>query len=301
MVFDRFLRFVKKETNIVIVGLDGAGKTSILRFLQYGSSVATEPTLGYDIEEISIFGLKVKVWDMGGQKQFRKLWGEHVEKSDAMIYVVDGSDHKRLDEAKNEFWKIYKYIKPNVPIAFVINKIDLPNVISEGELIEKFELNKVKNNPFQIFRTSAKYGFGIIHLFGWIYRKITGKLVKMNVSIDDFILLNKEHRPIVSLLRDKDIPTDYITLLTNILSSLQLSKNNTYSYATMETMKRKFILYKYEDLIGLAVTPQDEEDVLVQHVLERVLKELKEENINVENINSQILKEKLDKALFLGG
>lgn len=60
-----------REMRILILGLDGAGKTTILYRLQVGEVVTTIPTIGFNVEQVQYKNLKFQVWDLGGQTSIR--------------------------------------------------------------------------------------------------------------------------------------------------------------------------------------------------------------------------------------
>jgi small GTP-binding protein len=86
--------FSKSSSNfkIVILGLQNAGKTTILYRLSIGQLVSTQPTIGSNVEEISINNVKFQAWDLGGQESMRSVWDVYYINTDAIIYVIDSAD-----------------------------------------------------------------------------------------------------------------------------------------------------------------------------------------------------------------
>jgi ADP-ribosylation factor protein 1 len=102
-----FQRLVsKKNVRILMVGLDGAGKTSILYKLKMGESVATLPTVGFNVENIEHKNVHFTVWDVGGQDKIRPLWRHYYSTTDAIIFVVDSNDRSRMSEARSQLHKM---------------------------------------------------------------------------------------------------------------------------------------------------------------------------------------------------
>ncbi|KAF9913938.1 Arf GTPase arl1, partial [Lobosporangium transversale] len=91
-----------KEVRILILGLDGAGKTTILYRLQVGEVVTTIPTIGFNVETVQYKNIKFQVWDLGGQTSIRPYWRCYYANTDAVIYVVDSVDRDRVSTAKEE-------------------------------------------------------------------------------------------------------------------------------------------------------------------------------------------------------
>ncbi|CAJ0938490.1 unnamed protein product [Ranitomeya imitator] len=94
--------FGTREMRILILGLDGAGKTTILYRLQVGEVVTTIPTIGFNVETVTYKNLKFQVWDLGGQTSIRPYWRCYYSNTDAVIYVVDSCDRDRIGISKSE-------------------------------------------------------------------------------------------------------------------------------------------------------------------------------------------------------
>ncbi|CAH8561384.1 unnamed protein product [Schistosoma bovis] len=106
-IFSLFSRlFGSKERRILILGLDGAGKTTILYRLQVGEVVTTIPTIGFNVETVVHKNLKFQVWDLGGQTSIRPYWRCYYANTDAIIYVVDSMDKDRVGISKQELFSM---------------------------------------------------------------------------------------------------------------------------------------------------------------------------------------------------
>lgn len=87
-----FEGFGTKESRIVLIGLDGAGKTTILYKLKLDEVVSSVPTIGFNVEKFKYKNVEFNIWDIGGQTKIRNLWRFYFDNTDAIIYVVDISD-----------------------------------------------------------------------------------------------------------------------------------------------------------------------------------------------------------------
>jgi hypothetical protein len=100
-LFDAF--FSTREMRVVMLGLDAAGKTTILYRLHMGEVLSTVPTVGFNVEKVQYKNVVFTVWDVGGQEKLRPLWKMYLSNSDALIYVVDSLDRERIIDARQEF------------------------------------------------------------------------------------------------------------------------------------------------------------------------------------------------------
>merc|ERR1712115_514757 len=103
-VWDRMIS--KKEMRILMVGLDAAGKTTILYKLKLGEVVTTIPTIGFNVETVEYKNLSFTVWDVGGQDKIRPLWRHYYQGTNGLIYVVDSNDRDRSEDAREELTKM---------------------------------------------------------------------------------------------------------------------------------------------------------------------------------------------------
>ncbi len=96
----------EKEMRILMVGLDGAGKTTILYKLKLGEVVIPIPTIGFNVESVSYKNISFNVWDVGGQTKIRALWKYYFNNTQGIIFVVDSNDRDRMDETNEEIHKM---------------------------------------------------------------------------------------------------------------------------------------------------------------------------------------------------
>merc|ERR1712194_61240 len=96
----------KTEMRILMVGLDAAGKTTILYKLKLGEVVTTIPTIGFNVETVEYKNLSFTVWDVVGQDKIRPLWRHYYQGTNGLIYVVDSNDRDRVEDAREELTKM---------------------------------------------------------------------------------------------------------------------------------------------------------------------------------------------------
>ncbi|MHA1155582.1 MAG: ADP-ribosylation factor family protein [Candidatus Heimdallarchaeota archaeon] len=154
-----------RQMNITICGLDGAGKTTLVKYLNTGQFVETAPTLGINHQTLHLPKLQLNVFDLGGQEDFRPMWHSVNEKSDGIVFVFDKTDNVRFEEAVLAFKNVVKsQVLKDVTVLVLLNKADMPEGINRTELIEKLDLVNLKYN-WSCFETSAKSGLNVYESF----------------------------------------------------------------------------------------------------------------------------------------
>lgn len=161
--------FGEKEARILVLGLDNAGKTTILYRLQVGEVVSTIPTIGFNVETVTYKNIKFQVWDLGGQTSIRPYWRCYYPNTQAVIYVVDSTDIERIGTSKEEFHSILQEEELKDAIVLVYaNKQDLPGAMTEAQVTEALNLHKMKTRPWSIYKTSAVKGEGLFEGLDWL-------------------------------------------------------------------------------------------------------------------------------------
>ncbi|MEA2066063.1 MAG: Arf family protein [Thermotogota bacterium] len=189
------------------VGIDNAGKTTIIDIFSKKRLTKTIPTVGINLEQINFseIGFDFSVLDMGGQKNFRLLWIDYLNCVDVILYVIDGSDHERLDEAIREFQNMLVLTEVNpVPILILVNKADLSNTLTASEVGEKIaSLPELKDREWNIIETSAITTKGLVDMFLWTYSQLSGK--QIDFKIDHHVSADKKYySPCPLLLEESD-------------------------------------------------------------------------------------------------
>lgn len=165
-----------KELKILFLGLDNAGKTTILKFMANEDIQHITPTQGFNIKSVQKDGFKMHVWDIGGQRTIRPYWKNYFEQVECLVYVVDSSDQKRLEETGVEFKDLLDEDKLcGVPVLVFANKQDLLNAKSPAEISECLDLHTIKDRPWQIHPCSAKTGEGIQNGMEWCIKTVSKK------------------------------------------------------------------------------------------------------------------------------
>jgi len=161
--------FGKKDMRILMVGLDAAGKTTILYKLKLGEIVTTIPTIGFNVETVEYKNINFTVWDVGGQDKIRPLWRHYFQNTQGLIFVVDSNDRERINEANEELQKMLNEDELRDAVLLVFcNKQDLPNAMSVAEVTDKLGLHSLRNRKWYIQSTCATSGDGLYEGLDWL-------------------------------------------------------------------------------------------------------------------------------------
>jgi len=175
-IISKIIEFFTKNRNnfkIIILGVQNAGKTTILYRLSLGQFIKTAPTIGSNVEELTYNNVKFQAWDLGGQESNRSVWDVYYMNTDAIVYVIDSQSDEYFEESKSEFHKLLKNKNlKNAIILIFANKQDLPGAKNINKLIEDYEFDKIKNHVWHIQASSATKGDGLITGIKWLSEQL---------------------------------------------------------------------------------------------------------------------------------
>jgi len=161
--------FGKREMRILMVGLDAAGKTTILYKLKLGEIVTTIPTIGFNVETVEYKNISFTVWDVGGQDKIRPLWRHYFQNTQGIIFVVDSNDRDRVAEAREELQRMLGEDELRDALLLVFaNKQDLPNAMNASELTNKLGLPSLHQRQWYIQAACATSGDGLYEGLEWL-------------------------------------------------------------------------------------------------------------------------------------
>eukprot|EP01061_Rhynchopus_euleeides_P013787 TRINITY_DN23961_c0_g1_i1.p1 TRINITY_DN23961_c0_g1~~TRINITY_DN23961_c0_g1_i1.p1 ORF type:complete len:181 (+),score=24.71 TRINITY_DN23961_c0_g1_i1:526-1068(+) len=165
--------FGSKDYKIVIIGLNNAGKTTILYSLHLGEVVVTQPTIGSNVEEITHKNINLVCWDLGGQESLRPDWGLYYTDTQAVVMVVDSADSERLPVVKEELFHMLEH--PDLKTARILvyaNKQDVAGALNEQQLSERLSLHKITDHEWHVQSCCALTGDGLMEGMDWVADKI---------------------------------------------------------------------------------------------------------------------------------
>eukprot|EP00322_Chrysochromulina_rotalis_P020749 CAMPEP_0115848904 /NCGR_PEP_ID=MMETSP0287-20121206/11170_1 /TAXON_ID=412157 /ORGANISM="Chrysochromulina rotalis, Strain UIO044" /LENGTH=180 /DNA_ID=CAMNT_0003302847 /DNA_START=1485 /DNA_END=2027 /DNA_ORIENTATION=- len=164
----------RSDQRLLMVGLDAAGKTTILYKLKLGEVVTTIPTIGFNVETVGYKGISFTVWDVGGKDKIRPLYRHYYQNTSGVIFCVDANDRDRIGEVRSELHLMLNEDQlSEAPLLILANKQDLPRAMSTAELTETLDLQQVRNRRWYIQATCATTGDGLYEALDWLSRELS--------------------------------------------------------------------------------------------------------------------------------
>eukprot|EP00760_Papus_ankaliazontas_P007674 PhM_4_TR13445/c0_g1_i1/m.103820/K07950/ARL5B; ADP-ribosylation factor-like protein 5B len=168
--------FGPKEQKMVIVGLNNAGKTTILYRWHLGEAIKTQPTIGGNVEEVTFRSLKFTVWDLGGQEALRSSWTLYYSGVNAVVLVVDSSEQERMCVVREELGKMLSH--PDLESAVVLvfaNKQDVQGALNASEVSAALGLDEITTHEWHIQACCALTGDGLWDGMSWIADRVRAR------------------------------------------------------------------------------------------------------------------------------
>ena len=174
--------FGEREARLLMVGLDAAGKTTVLYRLKLGEVVTTIPTIGFNVETIEYKHITFTVWDVGGRDKGRLLWRHYYERTRGLIFVVDSNDRERMGDgntthgqewgstARDELTRLTEEPElAGVPVLVLANKQDMPGALSPEEVAQRLGVHEVcRNRAVHVQGATATTGDGLYEGLEWL-------------------------------------------------------------------------------------------------------------------------------------
>ncbi|EPQ09112.1 ADP-ribosylation factor-like protein 5B [Myotis brandtii] len=161
------------EHKVIIVGLDNAGKTTILYQFLMNEVVHTSPTIGSNVEEIVVKNTHFLMWDIGGQESLRSSWNTYYSNTEFIILVVDSIDRERLAITKEELYRMLAHedLRKAAVLIFA-NKQDMKGCMTAAEISKYLTLSSIKDHPWHIQSCCALTGEGLCQGLEWMTSRI---------------------------------------------------------------------------------------------------------------------------------
>uniref|UniRef100_UPI00358EC8CB ADP-ribosylation factor-like protein 5B isoform X2 n=1 Tax=Myxine glutinosa TaxID=7769 RepID=UPI00358EC8CB len=157
--------FNNEEHKVIIVGLDNAGKTTILYQFLMSEVVHTSPTIGSNVEEIVVKNTHFVMWDIGGQESLRSSWNTYYTNTEFVILVIDSTDRERLAITKEELYRMMSHEDlRKASVLIFANKQDMKGCMTAAEISQYLKLTGIKDHPWHIQACCALSGEGSVLL-----------------------------------------------------------------------------------------------------------------------------------------
>mmetsp|Transcript_2605 Transcript_2605/g.3750 ORF Transcript_2605/g.3750 Transcript_2605/m.3750 type:complete len:179 (+) Transcript_2605:51-587(+) len=170
----RKLKKNDKEARLLVLGLDNAGKTTILKSLCNENAKNTQPTQGFHVKTVQANGFNLNVWDIGGQKSIRAYWKNYFQHTDGLVWVIDSADKNRLEETSLELDELLNDDDlAGVPVLIFANKQDLLTAEDPDEISKTLNLTDINDRKWHIQGCSAKKNEGLSEGLTWVIKKLS--------------------------------------------------------------------------------------------------------------------------------
>ena len=171
----------EKEMRLLMLGLDNAGKTTILKKFNGEDIDTISPTLGFNIKTLEHKGYKLNIWDVGGQKSLRSYWKNYYESTDGLIWVVDSADKWRMEDCKKELHGLLQEERLlGATLLIFANKQDIPGALTADEINQLLDLDSIKSHHWKVLGCSAVTGLKLLEGIEWLMDDIASRIFTMD-------------------------------------------------------------------------------------------------------------------------
>lgn len=164
--------FFKQEMELSLVGLQNAGKTSLVNAIATGGySEDMIPTVGFNMRKVTKGNVTIKLWDLGGQRRFRTMWERYCRGVSAIVYVVDAADRDSVPISRSELHDLLT--KPSlsgIPLLVLGNKIDKSEALSKQALVDQLGLESISDREVCCYMISCKDSINIDAVINWLIK-----------------------------------------------------------------------------------------------------------------------------------
>lgn len=168
---------------ILFLGLDNAGKTTIVKKINGEDVLSISPTLGFNIKTFVHGKYTLNIWDVGGQRTLRPYWRNYFEQTDAIVWVVDSGDRLRMQDCREELHALLLEERlAGASLLVFANKQDLAGSMSEQEICQALDLLSIKMHRWKILPCSAMTGENLVQGLDWVVNDIAGRIYYSTVS-----------------------------------------------------------------------------------------------------------------------
>ena len=182
------------KATVLFIGLDGSGKTTILKRLSKLKGASSNvshvaPTHGFSVIPIQYKGFRINAVEVGGSKENRRCWSKYYRLAQGLVFVIDAADRKRVEEVGIELQNVLQEeALAGVPLLVYANKQDMFSAVEAKQLSEGLNLHLTRGRLWQIQACSARTGEGLQPAVEWLLQTIAEK----HLTVKDIVLHKRE-------------------------------------------------------------------------------------------------------------
>jgi ADP-ribosylation factor-like protein 2 len=169
----------EREVRLLMLGLDNAGKTTVVKKFNGEEIDTISPTLGFNIKTLEYRGFKLNIWDIGGQTSLRSYWRNYFEQTDGLIWVVDSADRARLQDCKAELQQLLQQERlAGASLLVFANKQDIVGALTADQIRAELGLDELSatKRHWRIEACSAFTGAGLAAGVDWVVQDIASRI-----------------------------------------------------------------------------------------------------------------------------
>jgi len=169
----------EREVRLLMLGLDNAGKTTVVKKFNGEEIDTISPTLGFNIKTLEYRGFKLNIWDIGGQTSLRSYWRNYFEQTDGLIWVVDSADRARLQDCKAELQQLPQQERlAGASLLVFANKQDIVGALTAEQIRAELGLDELSatKRHWRIEACSAFTGAGLAAGVDWVVQDIASRI-----------------------------------------------------------------------------------------------------------------------------
>ncbi|KAG9103031.1 ADP-ribosylation factor-like protein 2 [Ceratobasidium sp. 370] len=167
----------EREMRILFLGLDNAGKTTILKRLKGQDVMSTSPTLGFEISTLTHGKYLLNIWDVGGQRTLRPYWRNYFEQTDVLVWVVDSGDRLRMNDCREELHALLQEQRlAGASLLVFANKQDITGSMTDEEIKRALDLPSIRSHRWRIQACSAYTGDNVHSGLEWAVSEVAQRV-----------------------------------------------------------------------------------------------------------------------------
>ena len=292
---------------VSIAGLDGVGKTSIVNKILQEEITETYSTYGINQEIIKINGLTLGLTDLGGKEPFRNsLWPSYLSRSDALIYVVDGTKEEKMEESQQWFVRALKWIKECSPVLVLVNVWDKPVDDKVIKTVNDIFISPSNGHPIEYLPISPITGKNMNKTVDWLANAIITNLIEAGITVDYFVAYIKTDTGIVEA-SIKTADEEIIDESSFPVIRYKFASRNESILEYMQIGGRQVVMAADENTSCWLITTKSEEfkgSNLLMKLLTEFIKEIqglriiKNDDLSESDLTSYLVKYLIDNQTF---